>query len=184
MKSYRAYGAFITLGVLALCLAVQAPTAAIGQGETDLLPRLGETTREYEARIKGLPRPAREETYSVTLAADPGGNFFVDASVNGTRLKMMVDTGASHVALSEKDARAAGIRVATSDFNSKSVTANGVVSVAPVLLRVVAIGDIALTNVQAIVIPEGRLAGSLLGMSFLSRLSRYEVYGGKLTLKR
>src|ERR1700756_5217456 len=55
------------------------------------LPRLGETTAEFEARMKGLARPPSSD--SVTLIADSLGHFFVQPIVNGTRLRMMVDTG-------------------------------------------------------------------------------------------
>jgi aspartyl protease family protein len=63
-------------------------------------------------------------------------------------------------------------------------TANGVVLVAPVLLKEVAIGDIVVRDVRAVVVPEDRLQVSLLGMTFLSKLSRFEVSGDQLILTR
>src|SRR5437016_3823313 len=78
--------------------------------DVDLVPRLGETTAEFEARINGLPRPTTTAAPSVvTIPADAKGHFFVQAKINGTRVRMMVDTGATGVVLSREDARSLGI---------------------------------------------------------------------------
>ena len=97
---------------------------------------------------------------------------------------MLVDTGASSVVLTGKDAHVIGINPASTDFDVKMATANGVVLVAPVLLKEVAIGDIVVRDVRAVVVPEDRLQVSLLGMTFLSKLSRFEVSGDRLILTR
>jgi len=173
----------IALVVLGLAAVAAPPSRA--QENPDLLPRAGETTTEYEARMKGLPRPARRTApSSMTLTADPGGHFFVDATINGNRIHMMVDTGASTVALSRDDARRIGIALQPGDFKGKVSTANGIVPVAPVMLKEVAIGEVAVADVPAVVFPDNRLQVGLLGMSFLSRLSHFEVAGGRLVLQR
>ena len=174
----------ISLAALALVCGLYGPPDASGQRDTDLLPRFGETAREFEARKQGVPPPAREDPASQSFLADTHGQFWVSASVDGTPLQMMVDTGATVVVLSDRDARQLGIKLAPGDFTRKSATANGVVQVAPVLLREITVGEIAVANVQAVVVPENRLAMSLLGMSFLGRLSHFEIKGGRLLLKR
>ena len=175
----------ITAIRVALVLAVGIPWASIAQENPDLTPRLGETKAEYEARINGLPRPVSPAAASeVAIPADRRGHFFVQVSINGTSVRMMVDTGATGVVLSRDDARRVGINPQASDFTARTTTANGIVPVAPIMLKEVAVGEISVRDVPAIVHPDTRFQGSLLGMSFLSRLSQFEVIRGRLILKQ
>jgi aspartyl protease family protein len=116
-------------------------------------------------------------------AADPQGHFFVEPIVNGTRLRMMVDTGASFVVFSREDARHIGISPAPGDFTTRLKTAKGLVLVAPGVLKEVAIGEVAVRDVAAAVLAGNNLEVGLLGMSFLSKLSHFEVARGRLVLK-
>ena len=97
---------------------------------------------------------------------------------------MMVDTGATTVALTEATARRLGIRPARSDYRYPVSTANGVVMVALVTLDEVKVGGIGIRDVEATVIPGDALATNLLDMSFLARLSRFEMAGSQLVLHR
>ena len=54
---------------------------------------------------------------------------------------------------------------------------------APVRIPVVRIGTISVRDVEAVVVPRGRLATSLLGMSFLRRLGDVSMTRGRLTLR-
>ncbi len=173
----------ITLIALALWGGIGGPSAIRAEDDRDLMPRLGETTAEFEARIRGLTRPVATPT-SVTLVADPEGHFFVESIINGSSVRMMVDTGASMVALSKEDARQIGISPAPRDFTAQVATANGVVLVAPVVLKEVAVGEVAVRDVPAVVFPDNKLQVGLLGISFLSKLSQFEVAGARLILKR
>jgi aspartyl protease family protein len=167
--------------VIVLALTAGTPSASRSQ---DLTPRLGETRAEFEARINGLPRPATSAAPSaVAIPADARGHFFVQATVNGTRVRMMVDTGATGVVLSREDARRVGINPHPSEFTARTSTANGIVPVAPIVLNEVAVGEISVRDVPALVHPDSHFQGSLLGMSFLSRLSQFEVSKGRLILK-
>jgi aspartyl protease family protein len=172
---------------VALSLAAAIPWPSRAQenppGDPDLIPRLGETSAEFEARIRGLPRPPPAAS-PVTILADASGHFFVQAAINGTQIRMMVDTGATGVVLSREDARRIGIIPQPSDFTVQTSTANGIVPVAPIVLKEVAVGKILVRDVRAIVHPDVRYQDSLLGMSFLSRLSQFEVSGGRLILKQ
>jgi aspartyl protease family protein len=119
----------------------------------------------------------------VELAAGPNGHFFADADVNGRRIRVMVDTGASLVALSHEDASRAGIYVRPSDFKYRVSTANGPARIAIVKLDRVSIEGITVYDVRAAVGERGALRTTLLGMSFLSKLKRTEMRNGRLVLE-
>lgn len=116
------------------------------------------------------------------LVADARGHYNSDIEINGRSIHATVDTGATMVALSYEDAARSGIRVSDADFIHPVNTANGTARVAPVLLDRIRIGGIELRNVPAAVAEPGRLQGTLLGMSFLGRLSRLEMRAGRLVL--
>jgi aspartyl protease family protein len=118
----------------------------------------------------------------VTLVPDRLGHYSAELQINGARLAMLVDTGASAVVLSSEDAGRAGVWPGPGDFRVKVGTANGAVDAAPVTLREVRLDGIVLRDVEALVMPRGRLNGSLLGMSFLRRLSGFEIAQGRLVL--
>lgn len=120
---------------------------------------------------------------TLVVYGDRRGHFRVSATVEGRHAFMLVDTGATIVALTFEDALAAGIRPRANEFTRAIGTANGVVSVAPVQLRELRVGDITVRDVDAVVVPQGRLGTSLLGMSFLRGLRGFEVAGNRLTLK-
>ncbi len=120
---------------------------------------------------------------AVILRAGPNGHYQVDAVVDGARLTFLVDTGASDVVLSLADARKLGFNPDTMAYTQVYSTANGLVRGAPVVLGSITIGGIRVTDVDASV-NQAPMAGSLLGMSFLGRLSAYEVRNGSLTLRQ
>ena len=117
---------------------------------------------------------------TLVYRANSQGHVLLDASVNGASVRFMVDTGATAVALSAPDAVAAGIAPYQLAFDRRVETANGTVRVAPVRLREVRLGQLALDDVQAVVIEN--LQTSLLGQSFLNRLQSYEMRDGVLTI--
>ncbi|MFP6744681.1 MAG: TIGR02281 family clan AA aspartic protease, partial [Alphaproteobacteria bacterium] len=117
------------------------------------------------------------------LRAGTNGHYRVDAVVDGARLTFLVDTGASHVVLSLADARKLGFNPDTMAYTQVYSTANGLARGAPVVLGSITIGGIRVTDVDASV-NQAPMAGSLLGMSFLGRLSAYEVRNGSLTLRQ
>jgi len=118
---------------------------------------------------------------SVTIRAANNGHFHVDAVTNGRRIPFVVDTGATVVTLTREDAERIGLDVTRLAYTQRFQTANGIARAAPVTLREVSVGPIALYDVQAVV-NEGKSGQSLLGMSFLSRLDGYSVSGDSLTM--
>ena len=117
------------------------------------------------------------------LKADSRGHFIVQAEINGRDIWVMVDTGATAVALSYEDAKEAGLRPGSLDFNIPITTANGVGMAAKVKLDRVEIDGVRVYDVDGMVLPEGALRGSLLGMSYLSRLRGFKVEDGVLYLE-
>lgn len=111
------------------------------------------------------------------------GHFHADAEINGRSVSVMVDTGATMVALTHEDAERAGIRVRDTDFTHRVSTANGTARIAPVMIDRVTIGAITVRNVRGAVSEPGRLSQTLLGMTFLGRLSRAEIRSGVLLLE-
>ena len=120
---------------------------------------------------------------TVTITRGDSGHFQTEAVINGRRLDFMVDTGASLIALRERDAAALGIHPAERDYTAKVSTANGMVMAARVSLNRVSIGGVAVEDVAALVLPDRALGQNLLGMSFLSRL-RWEQRNGRLVLEQ
>ncbi len=142
-------------------------------------PRLAAAS---DAQGKG-PAAAAAGDGTVELRAGHNGHFNAEVDVNGRSIDVMVDTGASVVALTYEDAERVGIFPKYSDFTHKVSTANGIARVAPVLLDSVEIGDIQVRDVRGVVAERGKLGRTLLGMSFLSRLEKFEMSAGTLVLK-
>ena len=118
----------------------------------------------------------------VTLRATSNGHFETTAEINGRDVDVMVDTGATLVALTYEDAERAGIYLTPADFTHSVSTANGVAKVAPVEIGTIAIGDITVRNIRGAVTERGKLHRTLLGMTFLGRLSRVEMRKNDLVL--
>jgi aspartyl protease family protein len=118
--------------------------------------------------------------HSLVYRADRRGHFILTAAINGAAIPVVVDTGASLVALTLRDAQAAGINRSELLFNRITRTANGAARFALVTLREIKIGQLSIENVPTAVIEN--LDQSLLGMSFLTRLKSFEFREGELTI--
>lgn len=112
-----------------------------------------------------------------------GGDFAVGARVNGARVPMVLDTGASSVVLTHEAARAAGLPLQMLDYNVNVDTANGRTRAAPVTLDRIAVGGLTERAVPALIAQPGQLKSSLLGMTFLNRLDSWEVRGDRLRMR-
>ncbi len=121
--------------------------------------------------------------YVVELPIGGDGHYHAEAEINGRAVQVLVDTGASVVALTAEDADTAGIYVGDKDFTQRIQTANGTARVAPVLLDEVSIGGIRVRDVRGVVSEPGALHVSLLGMTFLNQLERVDMRSGKLILE-
>jgi aspartyl protease family protein len=139
----------------------------------------------FAAKLKSeiIPQQGMASADSISFRTERGGHFVVDASVDGTTIRFLVDTGASTVVLTPKDAERLGLDLKRLSFDRIFQTANGTVRGASVKLGQIKIGPIELNDVRASV-NGAAMKTSLLGMSFLSRIGGYEVAGDKLVLKR
>ena len=111
------------------------------------------------------------------------GHFEADVQINGQTVSMLVDTGASMVALSREDAERVGIIPENLTYSMSVMTANGRARAAPVTLSEVAIGPIVRNNVNASVAEDGKLDQSLLGMSFLETLGSLQMQTDELKMR-
>lgn len=129
-----------------------------------------------------LPREMSvTEAGAIELRRASDGHFHAQADVNGVPVRFMVDTGASDIVLSRRDAERIGIDVEGLAFMGRALTANGVVQTATVRLDVVRLGPLTETGVRASV-SSGGLGTSLLGMAGLDRFARVEIAGDTMRL--
>ncbi len=120
---------------------------------------------------------------TVEVARAFNGDFDVHAEINGARVAMVLDTGASSIVLTREDAKTAGLPLEVLAYTVNIDTANGRTRAAPVVLERIAIGGLVERSVEALVAQPGQLKTSLLGMSFLNRLQSWEVRGDRLLLR-
>jgi aspartyl protease family protein len=127
---------------------------------------------------------ARASGRSLNIPRDARGHFQTDGHIDGQRLNFMVDTGASLVALNEKSAARFGFRPSRSDYNATVTTANGTIKAARTRLAMIDLGGLVVRDVDAVVLPDEALSENLLGLSFLSKLKRFEYANGRLVLEQ
>jgi aspartyl protease family protein len=124
---------------------------------------------------------ARSYSPDVVLDRAEDGHFYANAQVNGRQISMLVDTGASVIALTGEDARTLGIYWDTNDITYVAQGAAGPVEGVNTVIERLSVGGHEVANVQAIIIPEGARI-SLLGQSYLRTLDRVEMSGDQMTL--
>lgn len=119
----------------------------------------------------------------VTIPKNPqDGQFWTQARVNTGSVRFLVDTGAGMVALTEKDAKKAGIKTRNLEYNVAISTAGGENMAARVTLDRISVGAITIRGVEALVVPEG-LDISLLGMTYLGELQSVQANRNTMTLR-
>jgi aspartyl protease family protein len=141
--------------------------------------------RDISSRLLAEIIPGRAYTRGrvVEIARGRGGEFSLGTDVNGARISMALDTGASAVVLTYDAAKAAGLPLEVLAYNVSVDTANGRTRAASVTLERVGVGGIVERSVPALIAQPGQLRTSLLGMSFLNRLESWEVRGDKLIMR-
>ena len=131
----------------------------------------------------GEPEEPANWAERAVIRRERDGHFYADVEVDGISARMLVDTGASVIALTGADAEAMGIVWSEADVAPIAQGANGPVEGVEVRLEHVQTGGFEAENVRAIIVPEG-LAVSLLGQSFLSKIGRVEMAGDRLVMSR
>jgi aspartyl protease family protein len=123
-------------------------------------------------------------TRSLSIPRDSRGHFQTEARIDGQRIGFMVDTGASMIALNERSAARFGLRPSRGEYNATVTTANGTIKAARTRLAMVDVGGLVVRDVDAMVLPDEALSENLLGLSFLSKLKRFEYANGKMVLEQ
>lgn len=132
--------------------------------------------RHYAAQVSG-------DGTRIEIPMGRDGHFHIEAEVNGTPVHFMVDTGASQLVLSPRDARRAGFDTGALAYTQRAMTANGPVDSAPVRIDRLAIGPITDRGVAAQV-NGAEMGVSLMGMSYLSGFARVSIESGRMVLER
>lgn len=126
---------------------------------------------------------AQDGAMVVEVPRGRGGHYELTLGINGEQIPFLVDTGATHLVLTQADATRVGIDVDALRYFGQAQTANGTVGTADVRLDEIRIGDIIDRNVRAVV-NEGQMSQSLLGMSYLQEFGRIEIADNTLRLIR
>jgi aspartyl protease family protein len=171
------------LSRIALLAACVCGLAAYAGSHSDWLVAMLTASPAGSAAVATAPSQAARP-HQATLRIGADGHALFEAVVNGNTIQMMLDTGASVVALTGSTARRMGIDPSASEYNVVMNTANGNVRGARVTLREVRIGDVIVNDVAAVVMPDKALGVNLLGMSFLNRLQNFASNGREYVLTR
>ena len=126
---------------------------------------------------------AQASARSISIPRDARGHFQTDGRIDGQRVDFMVDTGASLVALNEKSAARFGLRPSRGDYNATVTTANGTIKAARTRIAMIDRRNRGARR-RAMVLPDEALSENLLGLSFLSKLKRFEYANGRLVLEQ
>ena len=113
---------------------------------------------------------------------DARGHFVAKAKMNNRFVEVLVDTGATNVAINKSTAKRLGIRLAKADFKYEVNTANGKTRAALAVIDRIKIGRVEVRDVRAAVLEDKALSSTLLGMTFLKELKSFEVRNGQLIL--
>lgn len=119
---------------------------------------------------------------AIEIAKGRDGHFRTSVKLNYADVAVMIDTGATMLALRESDARKAGIYPRRDDFTYTISTANGTVKAAGAEVRELTIGTVRIRNVEAFILPDEALATNLLGMNVLSQFAEVSFRGDRLVL--
>jgi aspartyl protease family protein len=160
--------------IAGVALSSRPPSSARAPAPTE--------TSEAAEDVAEAPEPAASLRDGVVLQREPDGHFYTDATVNGATIRFMVDTGASSVALTQEDARRAGMFFLANDFNQTGYSAGGEIALRSVRFDRVAVGNIEARDVRGVVIG-GDADMSLLGQSFLATLAGVNIEGDTMVLR-
>jgi aspartyl protease family protein len=170
----------LRLAVIAMIGAISA--AASAEAVISLSRDHPPVLRPAEAQVDVAQSAAPAEGEAASVAKSDDGHYWAEAAVNGEEVRFLVDTGASAVALTPDDAQRLGFDPKTLNYSYTVTTASGQARAAEVKLNTVAVAGAEVDNVDAYVIESG-LKNSLLGMTYLGRLSQFEATPSSLILR-
>jgi aspartyl protease family protein len=153
----------------------------------DLVRRQMEPAAEAEiTMVRPLEARATQPVAGrkVRVPADASGHFRADFRFNGRRVEGMLDTGATVIAINASTARRLGLSIGPGDYRHTVRTANGMAPAALAKLATVELGRIRLTDLEALVLKDDALGGTLIGMNFMKNLARFHVEGETMVLEQ
>jgi aspartyl protease family protein len=167
--------------------AVVALSAISAMASAETLLKLAERgpamrAAAAEAAVPLPPEAGPDSGSAATIAKAKDGHYWAAGEVNGERVRFLVDTGATAVALTASDAQRLGFDLSHLDFAYRVVTAGGEARAASVRLASIDVGGAKVADVDALVIDKG-LDTSLLGMTYLGRLSSFQATRQALILR-
>jgi aspartyl protease family protein len=175
----------VEYGVMRNIMIFAALMVAMGTIMAQMADRM---TPALAQAVSAKPVPvetvAQSGLRSLSIPRDARGHFETEGRIEGQRIGFMVDTGASVIALNETSAARFGLRPSRGDYNAKVTTANGTIQAARTRLAMVDIGGLVVRDVDAMVLPDEALSENLLGLSFLSKLKRFEYANGTMVLEQ
>jgi aspartyl protease family protein len=149
-----------------------------------MTPALARSVSHQSAPVAMAAMPAPATGRTLNIPHDARGHFATEGRIEGQRIGFMVDTGASVIALNESSAARFGLRPSPGDYNATVTTANGTIKAARTRIAMVDVGGLVVRDVDAMVLPDEALSENLLGLSFLSRLKRFEYANGMMVLEQ
>ena len=165
--------------LLVLAVLIATAGAVVAYGDPHQIARAKNTVSNT---VADLLRQQRAPVRSVQISRSQGGEFALQAKINGVTAPMVIDTGATSVVLTYETAKAAGLPLELLEYDVDLETASGHTKAARLTLDRLAIGKLVERSVPALVVPHGQMKTNLLGMSFLDRLESWEVRADSLML--
>ena len=168
--------------IFALGAAFAAGAVVLNHNSQPVAPQAIQTSAMSDSATNNAqPRETTTDPHRLSIPKAADGQYWLETRVNATNVKFLIDTGASVVSLTPKDAQRLGLNLESLKYDHKVQTAHGVTEAAEVKIDTIDIGGVALHDVRAMVIREG-LEQSLLGMSALERLRRFDATPSSLVL--
>jgi aspartyl protease family protein len=155
----------------------------MAQMANKMAPASASTSSSASVAAQAAPR-VEAAFRRLNIRRDGRGHFATDGRIDGQRISFMVDTGASVVALNESSAARFGLRPTPNQYTSRVATANGTVKAARTQIAMIDLGGLIVRDVDAMVLPDEALSENLLGLSFLSKLKRFEYANGQMVLEQ
>jgi aspartyl protease family protein len=160
--------------------------AGLGTFMAQMANRMTPASASTNAASQAAPAApsAQAGLRSLSIPRDARGHFAAEGRIDGQRIGFMVDTGASVVALNESSAARFGLRPTPAQYTAKVTTANGTIKAARAQIAMMDVGGLIVRDVDAMVLPDEALSENLLGLSFLSKLKRFEYANGRMVLEQ
>ena len=140
----------------------------------------GEASTIAALKAKNDPKFNNQDG-SIELQREDNGHFYADVRINGAPIRMMIDTGASGIALSREDAQLAGIATSIGMTDVVGEGASGEVHGQWVRLDRVELGPLSASGLDAAILDGGQQ--SLLGQSFLRKFGKVQIEDDKMVLR-